>query len=74
MKCKLIICNMKDLLLYNLQWLREAACFEPALGRAYKIQKKFKNCDPNFLVHGDPHVPNMDMKENLEKEYFTMPP
>ena len=22
---------------------------------------------PNFLVHGDPHVPNMSMKEILEK-------
>ena len=22
---------------------------------------------PNFLVHGDPHVPNMAVKENLEK-------
>ena len=28
----------------------------------------------NFLEHGDPHVPIKAMKENLEKELFTMPP
>ena len=28
---------------------------------------------PNFLLHGDPHVPKMVMKENLEKIYFTTP-
>ena len=27
----------------------------------------------NFLLHGDPHVPNMSMKENLEKKNLQCP-
>ena len=29
---------------------------------------------PNFLLHGDPHVPNMSMKGNLEKNIFYSAP
>ena len=29
---------------------------------------------PNYLVHGDPHVPNMSMKENFEKKLFYNAP